>query len=445
MSIRRPGLVRALGLVAGLVCTFTVGCGQAAPNSPSTSSDPTPARPPQVATSSPAPRQTAAGSSTPPRTATASSALPQTVSPSPDKPSNAHPPATPGPARPSCADLASSLTRREQIGQLLMVGISSQGLGSPDAQILGDVAAGSVILLGNSTVGVGATRGLSASVRSAAGGPEGVRTMLTVDQEGGQVQRLQGSGFDRIPSANRQARLSDAQLAQEAKRWGEQLRKAGIDANLAPVADVVPEGFQQLNQPIGVLDRGYGSDPAVVAAKASAFIRGMDQAGIATAVKHFPGLGRVRGNTDFEAKVVDRTTTRQDEALAGFREGVSAGVDMVMVSSAIYASIDPDHRAAFSTVILQRLIRGDLGYTGVIISDDLAARAIRDIAPGQRAVRFFEAGGDLAIVGDPTLAPQMVRAVSAAMSSDRRFAQEITRKASRVIAMKARRGLADCA
>ena len=92
-------------------------------------------------------------------------------------------------------------------------------------------------------------------------GPEGVRTLLAVDQEGGLVQRLKGRGFDRIPAARDQAELSDAELTRRASRWGSQLRAAGISASLAPVADVVPADLAQVNAPIGQLGRGYGASP----------------------------------------------------------------------------------------------------------------------------------------------------------------------------------------
>ncbi|MET0693609.1 MAG: glycoside hydrolase family 3 N-terminal domain-containing protein [Propionibacteriaceae bacterium] len=332
----------------------------------------------------------------------------------------------------------------QQVGQLFMVGISSGGLGRGDADVLSDGEVGSVIFLGNSTAGADRVARLVTSVRAVTATPRGIETMLTVDQEGGQVQRLKGSGFDRIPSAQRQAQLSDGRLRDDAETWGKQLKKVGIDADLAPVADVVPKSFERVNQPIGLLDRGYGPDAEVVADKVSAFIAGMDEAGIATSVKHFPGLGQVRGNTDFSSRVVDRSTTRHDADLAGFAAGVKDGTDMVMVSTAFYDRIDPDHRAAFSKKIITTMVRGDLGFNGVVISDDLAARAVRDLSPGQRALQFLGAGGDLAIVGDPDLADDMISAVTSRARSDRDFAADVRTKATRVVEMKHRRGLADC-
>jgi beta-N-acetylhexosaminidase len=434
--------------VAVLTVALTAGCGSGptpAPSAPvgsttgspssttpgpSTSVTPTPPRPPVTT-----PTPTLPGTPT----STATTAAPTSPSTSPTRPT------TPTqPASGSCADLASSLSLRQRVGQLFMVGVSSGGMTSRDEDVLADGDVGSVIFLQNSFAGAATAQRLVRDVRGTTTTPRGIDTMITVDQEGGTVQRLRGAGFDRIPSARRQTRLSDGELAREAEAWGRQLKRVGVDADLAPVADVVPTRYEQINEPIGQLDRGYGPDPATVARKAAAFVRGMNRAGITTSVKHFPGLGQVRGNTDFKTHVVDSSTTRHDPDLRGFSGGVAAGVDMVMVSTAFYDKIDPAHQAAFSSTVIQDMIRGDLGFHGVVISDDLVARAVRDVAPGTRAVRFLKAGGDLAIVGDSAQAPTMIKGVLGEASSDPAFAAEISAKATRVLTMKARRGLADC-
>ena len=116
---------------------------------------------------------------------------------------------------------------------------------------------------------------------------------------------------------------------------------------------------------------------------------------------------------------------------------------MVMIASATYAKIDPDHRAAFSATIMG-LLRRELGFAGVIISDDLAARAFDDVRPGARAIRFLRAGGDLAIVGDPSLVESMAGAVADEAEEDADFAAQIEAKATRMVRMKAKRNLVDC-
>ena len=325
-----------------------------------------------------------------------------------------------------------------------MVAVGSTGMSPAQERAVRRSRAGSVLLLGQSTAGTAGTADVVRDIRSAADEPAGTQVLLAADQEGGLVQRLSGRGFDDIPSAVRQAELDDAQLARDAETWGEQLGRAGIDANLAPVADVVPRELGTRNEPIGKLRRGYGSSPATVAGKVQAFTTGMDRADIATAVKHFPGLGRVRGNTDFEQRVVDSTTTRTDGGLRGFAAAVSAGVDMVMVSSAVYDRIDPERQAVFSPTVIEGMIRGDLGFTRVVISDDLSAAAVRDVPAEERALGFVLAGGDLMIVADPASVLAMAEALVQRGGRDRAFAERVEESAGRVLAVKARRGLADC-
>ncbi|MFT4166799.1 MAG: glycoside hydrolase family 3 N-terminal domain-containing protein [Microlunatus sp.] len=353
------------------------------------------------------------------------------------------PTATPKPSA-RCATLAASLSLRDQVGQLLMVAVPSTGVGSSAAKAIRGSRAGAVILLGNTTSGQRRVLAVTEQARDAARTPKGIETLLAADQEGGMVQRLRGQGFDRIPSAQQQAEQSPAGLKRDATRWGKQLKRAGINANLAPVADIVPKNMQSVNQPIGVLRRGYGSNPSKAAEHVAAFVAGMDAAGIATSVKHFPGLGQVRGNTDFVARVVDDKTTRRDKELKPFAAGIDAGTDMVMVSSAYYAKIDAKRRAAFSPIVIKGMIRGDLGFDGVVISDDLAAAAMRDLAPGTRLLRFLKAGGDLAIVGDPSLVAAMADEVVAKAKKDDTLAAAIELAAARVLQLKERRGLASC-
>jgi beta-N-acetylhexosaminidase len=343
-----------------------------------------------------------------------------------------------------CAQVVARMSLSEQIGQLLMVGVSSGGISASEKTIVDEARAGSIILLGNTTAGTSAVRRVVGDVRAATRSPEGVRAMLAADQEGGLVQRLKGPGFARIPSARVQANQSNAALRRNAYQWGRQLKEAGINANLAPVADVVPMSMGWVNKPIGQLRRGYAPSPKRVAAKVAAFTEGMDRAGVATAVKHFPGLGRVRGNTDFVSRVVDTKTTRDDAALAGFSAAIDAGTDMVMVSSAFYNKIDDDHRAAFSALIMEDMLRKDLGFSGVVISDDLATAAMRVVPPEERARRFIRAGGDLLIVGEARLARRMADAIKREATDNPAFEKRVTNSATRVVAMKQRRGLAHC-
>ena len=156
--------------------------------------------------------------------------------------------------------------------------------------------------------------------------------------------------------------------------------------------DVVPQGTAASNAPIGALDREFGFDPVTNGQHGTAFIQGMAAAGVTTVAKHFPGLGRVAGNTDFTSNVVDNVTTANDPYLNSFRAAVGAGVPMVMVALATYTQIDPTELAVFSPTVM-RLLRNGLGFSGVIVSDDLGqAAAVQAIPVATRATGFLSRG-----------------------------------------------------
>ena len=211
--------------------------------------------------------------------------------------------------------------------------------------------------------------------------------------------------------------------------------------DLAPVADVPCAADLHHNPPIADLDRQYSSDPATAGAHVAAFVSGMQTAGVDTAVKHFPGLGCVTTNTDTSAHTVDSVTTVDSARLQSFRAGIAAGTGFVMVSNAEYARIDPGTPALFSSRIVQGLLRGQLGFEGVVMSDDVGgAAAVRAWSPAERVTRFVRAGGDLLLDIVPADLPAMHAALVAAAHEDSAFDAALTDAATRVVA--ARLGLA---
>lgn len=344
----------------------------------------------------------------------------------------------------SCRLRVDAMTPTERAGELVMVG---HQVGSDPAATGRLVAAqhlGSVILMGNTTGGVHGVRAMTDAIRAAAG-PAGGGLLVTVDQEGGQVKRLSGDGFSPMPAAAVQGTWSAATLTAAARSWGQEMRAAGIDVDLAPVADVVPADRVAVNEPIAKWGRGFGSDPSAVSAHVGAFVTGLRSGGTGTAVKHFPGLGQVVGNTDFATDVVDDRTTRHDPLLEPFAAGIGAGTDMVMVSSARYTRIDAANPALWSSTVISGMLRGDLGWQGVVASDDLGVAAqVRSVAPGERAVRFIEAGGDIAVTVDPSLAADMAAGIAAAAEQDPAFDRKVRASALRVLDLKAQRHLSGC-
>jgi beta-glucosidase-like glycosyl hydrolase len=337
------------------------------------------------------------------------------------------------------------MTPAQRVGQLFMAGTPATTASAATLGVIRRQHVGSVILTGRSHASVSATRAVSRRLQAAAtrAATGGVPLVVSADQEGGDVQVLQGPGFSRMPTALTQGGWGAARLRGSATTWGRQLAGAGVNLNLAPVMDTVPSAAAaKTNAPIGFYRREFGYTPGTVATHGTAFVTGMASAGVATSVKHFPGLGRVRGNTDTASGVTDTVTTTHDPYLAPFAAGVRAGAPFLMPSSAYYRRIDPRHPAAFSPTVLQGLVRSQLAFTGVILSDDLgSARQVAAWSPGQRATMFIDAGGDMVLTVDASPVPEMVRAVTARMAGSPAFARKVDAAARRVLTVKERMGL----
>jgi beta-N-acetylhexosaminidase len=339
------------------------------------------------------------------------------------------------------------MTQEQRVGQLFLVGVGGDRLTPDEIAGIAGYHLGSVWLFNWRTGGIATVRPLTAEIEALAtdSNTHGIGFFVGADQEGGQIQRLTGPGFSTIPSALEQGRLSTAILQADAVEWGRELKLAGVNLDFAPVMDVVPPGGDATNAPIGALQREYGHDPTTVGDHGAAVTRGMAQAGIATTLKHFPGLGRVVGNTDTAVGVVDSTTTSDDPYLQAFRAGIQAGAPFVMVSLATYSAIDPGRPAVFSPAIMQTLLRNQLGFDGVVMSDDLgAAASVSSLTPGDRATAFIVAGGDLMVVAGVDSASKMAAAVLDRARSDPSFAAQVDDAAVRVLGAKQAHGLLSC-
>ena len=342
---------------------------------------------------------------------------------------------------PADTDPLEGWSPEERAGQLIMVGVETAGprLASIDAVSTHQV--GNVFIAGQTHAGAEAIRGV-VDAMTALVGPDtthGTPLLVATDQEGGQVQVLQGSGLSTIPSALEQAAMPAQDLRARALTWGQELADVGVTMNLAPVADLVDIPDPSANAPIGAWEREYGNDPATVLDHATAFAQGMEEAGVIAVYKHVPGLGRVGANTDTASDVTDGTTAPSgDAAVSVFADAIGGGARVVMVSSAVYPLIDDSSPAVFSPAVVTDMLRGELGFTGVVITDDVSAAAqVQEWDPGQRAVRAVRAGCDIVLAsGDPSTAIDMVRALVDQARDDPAFADRIDQSAARVLNLK---------
>ena len=198
--------------------------------------------------------------------------------------------------------------------------------------------------------------------------------LVCVDQEGGPVQRFR-NGFAPLPALARigglHARDARAAIrAAEEHAWlmASEMRAIGIDISFAPVVDLA-----RGNRAIG--ERAFDADPQVVSELAHAYIRGMHLAGMAATIKHFPGHGSVLEDTHFDAAVDERTLDELRETdLVPFADAIAAGAEAVMMAHVTYPSIDA-RAAGYSRIWIEDVLRGELGFRGIVIGDDIGMAA----------------------------------------------------------------------
>ncbi|TWP36250.1 glycoside hydrolase family 3 protein [Leekyejoonella antrihumi] len=392
----------------------------------------------------PAAGSTVPGTSSPAATSSSSSAG---TSPTSGSATTTTRPSSPGASHGSCAATTyAQLRPNQRVGQLVMVGLETSQPRAEVGRIISSEHVGNVFYLGgwhgSSTVADTSNQLQHQATSSATGG---VGLLIAADQEGGDVQQLKGPGFSPLPSALQQGAMSSSALVGHATTIGRELKAAGVNVDLAPVAGTVPRSIGQANQPLGRWGREYGHTPQTVSPAVTDVVHGLTRGGVAATLKHFPGLGRVRANTDFSMTgITDDVMTTNDPYLRPFSAGIKAGADLVMMSLARYPKMDAASPAAFSSKIITQTLRGDLGFHGVVISDDLNAVAVRSTPVGQRAVRFIAAGGDIALTGGTLSAPTIVAAILARSAKDSAFALKVDRSVHRVLALKARIGLISC-
>jgi beta-N-acetylhexosaminidase len=275
---------------------------------------------------------------------------------------------------------------------------------------------GGVILFGPN-VGPGLARAIGALQRAArAGGNPAL--LIAVDQEGGEVKRLAS-----LPPARAPAQMSAAVAGPEGAATGRALLARGINTNLAPVADVNHGSF------LG--SRSFGSAPGAVAAAACAFATGVQSAGVNATLKHFPGLGRTTQNTDLHAVTVSASAGALRADLEPYRR-CAGQTRLVMVSNATYPAFDADRPAVFSRRVVTGVLRGELGFAGVTITDTLAAPGITGPTASLRATR---AGIDLLLYVDERSSARGYRSVLAAARAGRLSRAAILASAARIDAL----------
>lgn len=334
-----------------------------------------------------------------------------------------------------------SMTLESQVGQLLMVGFPGF---SPPESFLDRVRSGevgNVVLFSRNLTMPDAARKMIRHIQETALEASLPGLLISTDQEGGSVTRLR-QGTTWFPSAMALGAVDDPALAERlAAAMGAQLRAAGINMNLAPDADV---NTNPNNPVIGT--RSFGADPRRVARMVRAFIRGFRTARVAATVKHFPGHGDTTVDSHLDLPVIAHDRDRLDAVeLVPFRAAIEEAADGIMTAHVVFPGIEPEpgRPATHSRAVLQGLLREQLGFDGLILTDCLEMKAISDrFGPGEAALRAFEAGADLLLVSHTEERQRAAHAaLLGAVRAGRVREERLQASVRRVLRLKERLGL----
>jgi beta-N-acetylhexosaminidase len=334
-----------------------------------------------------------------------------------------------------------------KIGQMLMAGVAGQALTDDARYLIGELHVGNVVLMPRNIDSPRQVFELTRHLQTVARDANGVGLLIATDQEGGLVQRLRViDDFTPMPNAVVVGATGRPDLVRSYGRMvGNEMRAVGVNMDLAPVLDV---NDNPQNPVIG--PRAFGTTPDVVERAGLAFLAGLHDAGIIGAGKHFPGHGNTSTDSHFTVPVVHKERAALGEVeLRPFRAAVNAGIDAIMPAHVVYPALDPSNvPATVSRAMLTELLRGELGFEGVIITDDMGMAGIREIyAPEEAAVQAVLAGQDLLLCArlpgtgpgcTPEMLVQLRSGLLQAVASERISVTRVDESVRRVLTLKAR-------
>jgi len=321
------------------------------------------------------------------------------------------------------------VTGAELRGQLICVGVAGTRLSPGERRAFERFAPGAVILFKRNYESREQLTALCAEIHRACE----PAPLIAVDQEGGRVVRF-GPPFMRLDAARALSRQhTPAEVEGLAASMARELRAAGVAIDFAPVLDVLTN---PANQVIG--DRAFGTTAKAVTLYGLAFMRGLRRGGVVPCGKHFPGHGNVREDSHFELPVSQvRRRSLFDVHLKPFVAAISAGIPMIMLAHVMIPWIDPARPASLSPAVVNGILRQQLGFTGVVATDDLQMEALHGIGGlEERTAAALEAGADLILVCRPIAETEGVFAILERLAESRALRASMKVSIRRIAALR---------
>jgi len=346
---------------------------------------------------------------------------------------------------PTIDEIIAEMSLEQRVGQMFMVNLFGESLTYAGQEILETWQPGAVVLFGSNITTPSRIASLTNSYQQTIVDAGGIPLFIAVDQEGGIISRLQ-DGFTTFPVPMLLTATADGELARQVgTAMANELRAVGVNMNLAPVADL----NTNINNPI-IGRRSLGTNPALVSIALRGVIEGMQSIDVMTAVKHFPGHGDTSEDSHTSLPVLDLDRARLARVeLPPFIASIEAQTGAIMVSHIYYTQLEPEPNtpASLSSAIVTGLLRDELSYEGIIMTDALDMDAIDTVlSPENASIRAIQAGNDLiaigANVGEASQARAMQAVVDAIRAGDIPEAQ-INASVHRILSAKFRFGVMD--
>ncbi|MGH2617768.1 MAG: beta-N-acetylhexosaminidase [Thermomicrobiales bacterium] len=296
-------------------------------------------------------------------------------------------------------EILEGMPLEDKIGQMLMAGVTGTTADDDARTMIEDLHIGNVILMGRNIENPAQVQALTNDLQDLAIDSNGVGAIIATDQEGGLVQRLHYTdGFTALPMA---ATVGLARCPEVVRAYGAmagaEMAAVGVNMDMAPDLDV---NTNPDNPVIGSLGRSYGATPADVEDAAIPFMLGLHDAGVMATGKHFPGHGATTTDSHLDLPFVDEDReTLEAVDIAPFRTAIANGIDAIMPAHVVYPALDPDDRpATISHAIQTGLLRDELGFDGLIVTDDMGMKGITNILPPEESgVAAVLAGADIVL------------------------------------------------
>ena len=331
--------------------------------------------------------------------------------------------------------LVANMSDADKVGQLMMIGIHGKSLNDDAKFMLNEYRVGGIILFDRNMESKDQVKTLITDINKAGKSAGLTQLFLGIDQEGGAVARMDDK-LIKVPPAEEVGKEPVEQAAALAKEVGTELKDLGFNINFAPVADL---GL--------TYGRSYSTNPDEVVRYASAVGKSYDEAGLWYSYKHFPGIGKTDVDLHADTSIVpvskETLLSEDTKVFVDLIKQSKPNTYTIMVSHAMYPQIDPDHPSSLSKTIITDWLRKDMGYNGVVVTDDMDMGALaKHYTFGDMAVQSILAGSDILLVCHEY--EHMQEAYNGLMKAvkDGRISKErLDESVKRILLMKMSRGL----